>query len=141
MPKDRNATILRQSPEPPAYLAEKVLCSIRKEESKRIRRQIAVSGMLLVVSLGSAVASMMSLGGELSRSGFLSFVSLFSSDFSSVTANFREVFFSLIESFPAVSAALCIASVAFVLWFGVRLVNEAGTIRRNRFAMRQLFIQ
>lgn len=136
MSKDRDATILHQSPEPPAYLTERILRSIEKEERKTIFRRIAVSGTLLFVSLGSAVASMIDLGDRLSQSGFLSFASLFRSDFSFAMANIHELSLSLEESFPAVSAAFCITSIVLVLWFGVRLMKEAGVVHRNRFAAR-----
>jgi hypothetical protein len=134
--KDQEETILRQSPEPPAYLVARILHSIQKEEQKKLHRQIAVSGTLLCVSLGSSVASIMNFGTELSHSGFISFISLFGSDFSFAAMDLREIFFSLVESFPAVAAALCAASVAFALWFGMSLIKEAGTIRRNKLVMR-----
>ena len=138
MSKDRGATILRQSPEPPAYLAGMILRKIEKEEQRKTFRQMAVSGVLLVASSVASAFSIMDLGTRLSQSGLFSFASLFGSDFSFVVTNIKEVLFSLIESFPAMSAAFCIASVVFVLWFGMRLTKEAGVIRRNKFAMRYL---
>jgi hypothetical protein len=123
MSKNHGTTILRNAPEPPSYLAGRILRRIEKEERQKTFRQMAVSGALLAVS-------------RLSQSGFLSFASLFGSDFSFAAANLRELFLSLEESFPAVSAAFCVASIVFVLWFGMRLANEAGVVRRNRFATR-----
>jgi hypothetical protein len=136
MSKDRDTTILSQSPEPPAYLAGMILRRIEKEERRKTFRQMLVSGILLICSSVSFVASAMDMGTRLSRSGFLSFISLFGSDFSFATANIKEVSFSLIESFPAMSAALSVASITLVLWFGVSLIKEAGIIRRNGFAIR-----
>ena len=136
MSKDRGTTVLRQSPEPPAYLTGMILRKIEKEERRKTFRQMIVSGVLLVASFAASALSMMDLGTRLSESGFFSFISLFGSDFSFAMANGRELFFSLTESFPAISAAFCIASIAFVVWFGMRLTREAGTIRRNKFAMR-----
>ena len=136
MPKNRDAIILHQSPEPPAYLAGRILGRIEKEERKKTVRQAVISCGLLFVSFASSVASAMDLGTRLSHSGFLSFVSLFGSDFSSVVTNGREIFFSLMESLPALPAAFCVASIAFVVWFAVRLLKETVTIRRNRFAVR-----
>lgn len=104
------------------------------EERRKTLRQMVVSGVLLIVSFVLSVASLMDLGTKLSQSGFFSFASLLGSDFSFVATNGREFFLSLAESFPAISAALCVASVALVLWFVARLVDEAGTIRRNKFA-------
>ena len=136
MTEDRDTTILRQSPEPPAYLAGMILRRIKKEERRKMFRQMLVSGILLIVSFAASVASLMDMGAKLTRSGFLSFVSLFNSDFSFAIANIREVSFSLIESFPATSVALSIASITLALWFGVRLIKEAGIMRRNGFAIR-----
>jgi ABC-type antimicrobial peptide transport system permease subunit len=113
-----------------------ILRKIEKEERRKTFRQMIVSGVLLVASFAASALSMMDLGTRLSESGFFSFISLFGSDFSFAMANGRELFFSLTESFPAISAAFCIASIAFVVWFGMRLTREAGTIRRNKFAMR-----
>ena len=136
MSKDRNTIILRQAPEPPTYLVGKILRRVEKEDRRKTLRQMAVSGIFLVVSFAASVASFMDLGAKLTQSGFLSFVSLFTSDFSFAVTNIRELLFSLTESFPTMSAAFCIGSVVFVLWFGMRLTKEAGVIRRNKFAMR-----
>lgn len=138
MSKDRGATILQQSPEPPAYLAGMILRKIEEAEQRKTFRQMAVSGILFLASSAASALSMMDLGTRLSQSGFISFASLFGSDFSFVATNIKEVLFSLVESFPAISAAACIASVALVLWFGMRFTKEAGVIRRNKFAMRYL---
>jgi hypothetical protein len=134
MQKDRTITILHEAPEPPAYLAGRILRSIEQEERKKLHRQIAVSGMFLFVSVGSTIMSLMSLGTELSHSGFLAFASLFSSDFSFAMANLRELFLSLVESFPAFSVAFCLASVGFAVWFGARLLRETVMARRTMFS-------
>lgn len=134
MSKNHGTTILRNAPEPPSYLAGRILRRIEKEERQKAFRQMAVSGVLLAVSFAASIASLFDLGSRLSQSGFLSFASLFGSDFSFAAANLRELFLSLEESFPAISAAFCAASIAFVLWFGMRLMNEAGVVRRNKFA-------
>ena len=136
MQKDRSKIILQQAPEPPAYLAGRILRRIEKEERRKTLRQMAVSGILLVVSFAAGAASFIDMETRIAQSGFLSFASLFGSDFSFAMTNIRELFFSLAESFPAMSAAFCIVSVAFVLWFGARIAKEAGIIRHNRFAMR-----
>jgi asparagine N-glycosylation enzyme membrane subunit Stt3 len=133
MEQDRAKNILSGAPEPPSYLTGKILRSIENRERKKALRQIAVSCVLLFASLGALAASAMDLGSELSRSGFLSFVSLFRSDFSFAVANLHELFLSLVESFPAISAAFCLASVGLVLWFSVRIVHEAIFARHNKF--------
>ena len=134
LPEDRNARVLHAAPEPPAYLAGKILRSIEREERKKVRREMMLSVAFLLLSLASAAASMVALGGELARSDFFSFASLFGSDFSFAVANFHEIFLSLVESFPAISGAVFLASVGFAVWFGVRLIAEAGTARKNHFA-------
>ena len=134
MEQDRATTILSGTPEPPSYLAGKILHAIEDGERKNAFRQIAISCVLLFASLGALAASAMDLGSELSRSGFLSFISLFRSDFSFAMANLREMSLSLVESFPAISAAFCLASIGLVLWFGVRIVREAMVARHSKFA-------
>lgn len=135
MQNDRTTDILYKAPEPPSGLAGKILRSIEKEERKKAFRQAIVSGCLLFISLGSTVVSVMDFGNELSRSGFLSFVSLFRSDFSFAVANTHEMFLSLAESFPAISAAFCLASIGFAVCFAARLINKAVVARRSKFAI------
>jgi hypothetical protein len=133
MTKDRDMNMLHGAPEPPLYLVGMILRSIEREERKKIYRQIMASATLLLVSLGATVASIIDLGTRLSHSGFFSFVSLFASDFSFAATNIRELSLSLVESFPAISGAFFLASISLVLWFGTRLIAEAGTVRRNKF--------
>jgi len=133
MSESRKSNVFHDAPEPPSYLASRILRSIEREERKKIYRQIVASGVLLAVSVGSAVASVMSLGTELVHSGFFSFASLFASDFSFAIANLHELSLSLVESFPAISGAFFLASIGLVLWFGTRLIAEAGAVRQNKF--------
>jgi hypothetical protein len=133
MPKDRDITMLHGAPEPPAYLAERILRSIEREERNSVYRRITVTAACLVVFLGSSIASLVNLGAELSRSGFFSFASLFNSDFSFAVANIHELFLSLVESFPAISGAMCLMSIGLALWFSMRFLFEAGAIRHHSF--------
>gem|GEM_PF-1443799 len=135
MQKNHLKNVLRGAPEPPTYLIGRILRSIEREERKRTYRQVAVSGGFLFASLGFVVASMADLGADLARSGFLSFASLFRSDFSFAMANIKELALSLVESFPAISAAFCLASIGCAIWFGVRLINDTRVARhQNGFA-------
>jgi hypothetical protein len=130
---DRSNKILCNAPEPPVNLTARILRSIEKEERKKAFRQVVVSGMFLFISLGATIMSTMDFDNELSRSGFLSFISLFRSDFSFAIANIHEVFLSLAESFPAISAAFCLASIGFAICFAARLISKALVVRHSKF--------
>ena len=130
---ERRARILSASPEPPAHLAERILRSVEREERRRVRRRMAASSVLFAGSLAAGAASLMSFDHDLARSGFLSFLSLFGTDFSFVAANLRDVSLSLAESFPAFSAAFLLASAGLVVWFAARLFREASALRKERF--------
>lgn len=138
MEQSRHQKILLSPPQPPAYLVAKILRAIDREERQRIFRRMAWSAGFLTLSLGAAGASVADLNNELSRSGFLSFLSLFGSDFSFAAGHFGEMAFSLGESFPALAAALSLASIGLVLWFGVILIREASIARRQN-GVRQSF--
>ena len=122
-------------PEPPTYLIGRILRSIEREERKRTYRQVAVSGGFSFCFFGIRCRKHRDLGADLARSGFLSFASLFRSDFSFAMANIKELALSLVESFPAISAAFCLASIGCAIWFGVRLINDTRVARhQNGFA-------
>lgn len=134
MPKDRDTAILHQSPEPPEYLVGKILRCIAAKERRGAFHQMIVSSVLFLASSVACTLSVVDLGTKLSRSGFLSFTSLFSSDFAFAIANFRELTLSLAESFPAISAAFFIVSATLALGFGARLIKEAAIIHRSKLA-------
>jgi hypothetical protein len=138
MEQSRHKHILSSPPEPPEYLVAKILGALDREERTATVRRMAWSGGFLVISLGAAAASIVKMESDLSQSGFLSFLSLFSSDFSFAIAHFRDMAFSLAESFPGISAALAFASIGLVLWFGVRLAQEGALVRREH-GMSRLF--
>ena len=131
MTEERRKKILSASPEPPAHLAERILRFIDREERRRMRQRMIASSALFAGSLAAAVASVTSFDHDLVRSGFLSFLSLFGTDFSFVAANLRDVALSLAESFPAFSAAFSLASAGFVVWFASRLFREASALRKG----------
>jgi hypothetical protein len=127
--------MLSDAPEPPAYLAGKILRGIQKEERHRATRQILVSTLLLVGSMAATILSVFDLNDKLSQSGFLTFASLFVSDFSLATANFRELAWSLVESFPAIPAGLFLGSMIFVIWFATLAVKKISVGRHGRFEL------
>ncbi len=131
--EERYKKILSASPEPPARLAERILRSIDREDQRRLRQRIFASSALFAGSLVVTATSLMSFDHDLARSGFLSFLSLFGTDFSFVAANLRDVAFSLAESFPAFSAAFSLAGAGFVAWFASRLFRETAALRKGRF--------
>ena len=125
MSKDNDATILHDSPEPPAYLAARILRRIKKEERRKAFRQMVggrLAGFVRIVRR-KLVRSWHQLRNPVSFRLLPCLVRL-----SFAMANLHELALSLEESFPAMSAAFCIASVVLAVWFGARLMSEAGVI-------------
>jgi hypothetical protein len=129
----KDIAMLRDAPEPPEYLTRRILERIKKEERRSAMRQFFVSASLFAASAVASAFCVLDLDRELSRSGFLSFASLFVSDFSSAIANFHELAFSLVESFPALPASFLLASMIFMVWFAALATKKMNVVRRSRF--------
>jgi hypothetical protein len=129
----KDIAMLQDAPEPPEYLTRRILERIQKEERRSMMRQFFVSISLFAVSMAASAFYIFDLNAELSRSGFLSFASLFVSDFSLALANFHELAFSLVESFPALPASFLLASMIFAVWFAALAAKKMNVMRRSHF--------
>ena len=120
------------SPKPPAGLTEKILARISRRERNILGIKIAVSACVFGASVGVAVAGYINLMASLSQSGFFQIFSLMFSDFSSMTANFPDFAFSVMESFPIFTTALLLAGVMFAIWSMAALIDEASLFQNWR---------
>ncbi len=121
-------------PEPPAELVKNILLRIEREEHRRLAMNTAAFGAVLLGSLVLAGYGWMAAAGEASRSGLLSFISLFLSDFSVATANLSDFMLSVVESFPVFPVALFLSGIFFAIWSAARFVREIVLTRTHVFS-------
>ncbi|MDE2018983.1 MAG: hypothetical protein KGJ13_01400 [Patescibacteria group bacterium] len=121
-------------PEPSDTLAPRILHCIEDRERRDLRMKMAVFGAMFMGSLSAAVAGFLNFGAQVSQSGFLSFASLWFSDFSAAIANWSDMLSSMVESFPALPAALVLGGVAFAAWSAGKLVSEITLMRMHRLS-------
>lgn len=100
--------------EPAAKLGFFILAKIERERNKMLREKKAVAWAGLFGSAAAAVYLVSIFGQELFSSEFWSIASLAFSDINIVAGNWYDYALSLLETFPAVHAALMLAPI-FVL--------------------------
>jgi len=122
-------------PAPPAGLAKKILLCIKREERRRFLTRTVALGAALAGSMALVVYGGVAVAADASRSGFISFASLFFSDFSATIASFSDFIFSVVESFPVFSAALLLSGVFFAIWSAAAFVDEMALLRRHTFRL------
>jgi hypothetical protein len=115
----------------PEDLKPRILSCIRRAERRRLAIKMAGFGAAFAGSVGLGVFGFMRTAAEASQSGFLSFASLLVSDFSLAAANLSDFALSMVESFPAFSAALLLTGVFFAIWSAARFANEIALLRGN----------
>lgn len=119
------------APEPPTGLTEKILSRISRREQNILSAKIAIAACAFGVSVGMTVIGYINLMASLSQSGFFQLFSLMFSNFSSMTANFPDFAFSVMESFPTFTTALLLAGIMFAIWSMAALIDEASLFRRG----------
>ncbi len=92
---------------------------------------MALFGAVFTGSFAVAIASFLNFGSQVAHSGFLSFASLWFSDFSAAMANLPDMVSSLVDSFPIIPAALVLGGVAFAIWSAGKLMGEVGVMRQR----------
>ena len=117
-------------PEPSDALAPRILHCIEDRERRDLRLKTAAFGAAFTGSLSVVVAGFLNFGAQVSQSGFFSFTSLWFSDFSTALANWSDMLLSMIESFPALSAALVLGGFAFGLWSAMKLMDEVVAMKK-----------
>jgi hypothetical protein len=117
-------------PEPCEGLAKRIMLCIEDHERRVLRMKMAAFGAAFAGSLSLAFAGFVNFGAQVTHSGFLSFASLLFSDFSTAVSNLPDLLFSMLESFPALPAALVLGGVAFCIWSAGKLINEIGIMRK-----------
>jgi hypothetical protein len=130
----RRPSIFETAPEPCDSLARRIMLHIEQHEQRVLRAKAAIFGAVFTGSFSVAIASFVNFGSQVSHSGFLSFASLWFSDFSTALANLPDMLSSMLESFPALSAALLLGGVAFAVWSAGKLISEIGMMRKMQLS-------
>jgi len=113
----------------PESLRKRVLVSIRQEERRRAQAYLLVSAGVTVASSAGVFVSVTYLAQELSRSNFLSYMSLLVSDTDIVFANSASFLASLVETLPLLGViSLCAALLLFFSSMRICAVNVRGII-------------
>src|SRR5665213_1733902 len=129
---DKFLTSEDDMPEPPTGLDRKIMLKIERYERRVLIAKTAGFGTLFLGSLAFMVAAYLNLASALAQSGFLSFTSLFFSDFSVAITNFQDFAFSMLESFPVFSASFLIGGVIVAIWSAAHFMKDVTQVRSYR---------
>jgi len=116
---------------PPKGLLEKILKRIHKEERLLVLRRIIIFSVMLTGSLLAFVPVLKILLSDFGQSGFINFLSLIFSDFSSVATYWQSFAMILLETLPAVSLALFLAVLLIFLQSAKSLIKNIKIIKNN----------
>ena len=95
--------------EPPTGLYEKIIKCIRRKQRLLDLKKIIFVSILFVASTIGLFPTTSLLLSDFNQSGFLRFLSLMFSDFSTVTTYWQSFTMVLLETLPAISLALFLA--------------------------------
>lgn len=99
---------------PSPKLEGSILARIEILQKRQIRRRLSLAYFGLVSSLGAFIWTVVEFGNAFLQSDFWILLRLLATDASLVLKNWNNFLFSLLETFPAVSAAMILIPV-FVL--------------------------
>ncbi|MCX6723991.1 MAG: hypothetical protein NT155_02315 [Candidatus Staskawiczbacteria bacterium] len=120
--------------EPPIGLLEKILKRIHREERILVIRRVIIFSILLIGSLLGFIPSLRMLVSDFNQSGFSSFFSLVFSDFSLVSAYWKNFMIILLETLPAASLALFLA-VLLIILESIKLIAKDVKIIKSHHLM------
>lgn len=104
-----------RSPAPSEELLNKITLRLKREQTKRAKRRLAVFSLTLVASLAAFFPVCQFVWQDISQSGFMDFVSLLFSDSGLVLAYWQNFVLALLEVLPVISLALfLIVSAVFM---------------------------
>jgi hypothetical protein len=124
-----------ETPEPPAGLARTILIRIERRERRVLMLKIVASVCAFGVSLWIVGIGFADFRTSLAQTGFLTLASLLFSDFSSIISNLPDFALSMVESFPAFSAAAMLAGAGFAIWSFAAIADEISAIEHRKFSL------
>jgi hypothetical protein len=113
--------------EPSSKLADLIMIRIEVLREKQTKRKLILSYFSLVSSFSAFIFTIIAYGNAFLQSDFWILLRLLATDASSVLKNWNDFAFSLLETFPAVSAAIMLVPVfAILLSFSAyfKLINQ-----------------
>ena len=124
-----------ETPEPPAGLARAILVRIERRERRVLIAKIVASVCMFGVSLLVIGVGLVDFRASLAETGFLQFASLIFSDFSTIASNLPDFALSMIESFPAFSAAAMFTGAGFAIWSLAAIADEVSAVKHRKFSL------
>jgi ABC-type phosphate/phosphonate transport system permease subunit len=97
---------------------------LERERRRAFRIRIALAGSIGLAALAAFVPAWNFLSSEAAQSGFAQFASLVFSDFSVVTAYWKDFLLSLLESLP-VYGSLAVLGSLFAFGLSLRSLSNA----------------
>lgn len=95
----------------PQGLFEMILMQIRHERLMRIKRQLVVIWLSLIITLGAAIPLFRSMEASFVESGSIQMISLIFSDFGIMMADWQNFCVAILESLPIMSIAVFLGTV------------------------------
>ena len=121
--------------QPPQGLYEKVIQRIHKEQRILAIKNAVIFSITLIGSAIAFVPAYNMLLADFTQSGFLEFFSLIFSDFSVVTAYWKNFTLVLLETLPAISLALFLAVLLVFLQSVRALTKDIKILVQTRLAI------
>jgi uncharacterized membrane protein len=124
-----------ETPEPPEGLARTILVRIERRERRVLIAKIVASACAFGVSLLIIGVGLADFRASIAETGFLQFASLIFSDFSMIVSDLPDFALSILESFPAFSAAAMLAGAGFAIWSFAAIVDEVSAVAHRKFLL------
>ncbi len=112
---------------PPEGLEKSILGEIYKREKRGALVRFISTGLVAVASCLGIIPAVIYLVQSISSSGFLQYVSLLSSDGTSLLTYWKEFSMSLAESLPLFSLTISIALLGIFIWSLSKAAKNART--------------
>lgn len=122
-----------ETPEPPEGLAQAILIRIDRRERRVLIVKLVASACAFGASLFLIIIGFSYFRTSIADTGFLQFSSLLFSDFSLIASNLPDFALSMVESFPAFSAAVMLGGAGLALWSLAAVFDEISAVERRRF--------
>ncbi len=120
-------------PEPKKELGALILAKIEFLQKKQLGRKLVAIRLSLAGSVGAFIWAVLAYGKTFLQSDFWVLLQLLLTDASAVLKNWNDFLFSLLETFPVVSATIMLVPILFILisfstYFKLTYLNH-----RNRY--------
>jgi hypothetical protein len=119
--------------EPSAGLEEKILRKIALEKSWQTKKRLILADALMLGSFGAFVFLLMNFWNGIAKSEFWSLAKLVFTDAGIVASHWADFSFSLLETFPAIHAAIILAPVFLLLISANLYFKSAGNNRAKNW--------